>query len=295
MSKLLRNGIPRTEDGKVDFSWKNHYGFTGFIVLCGFLFPPLAVAVRFGIGKDFFINVILTCCAIIPGHIHNWFIQNIRNNDTKNRTPKWAIRYGLVDDRPAKKLAKKRQWTGRFNDRVPPSQRVVYDDEGNAHVVEEEVVEERSEMLAPWNIHAGGDGVREHKTGLVEPDQWINEDPEQPSRRYAEVQGQPKPSRFARLRYRNHDDTDETDHSSAQRQRRYSSSHSSTRSSTSSLSVVTPEDPTRSSFAASHARRASSGNAGHDRYKSDAYRAAPAIPTTSSNPRRNDDIFAHEF
>lgn len=100
------------------------------IIIFGFLFPPLAVAVRFGIGKDFFINLVLTICGYIPGHGHNFFIQNIRDNTNAKRTPKWAIRYGLVDDSHAKKQAKSRQWTGRYNDTLP--ERTQYDDDGNA-------------------------------------------------------------------------------------------------------------------------------------------------------------------
>ncbi|KIS68566.1 uncharacterized protein UMAG_03139 [Mycosarcoma maydis] len=287
MSKILRNGIPRTEDGKIDFSWKNHYGFTGFIVLLGFLFPPLAVAIRFGIGKDFFINVLLTICGIIPGHIHNWFIQNIRNNDTKARTPKWAIRYGLVDDRPSKKLAKKRQWTGRFNDRLPPSQAMVYDDQGNAHIVEE-VEERRGGLTAPWNVYAGDQGVKNHKTGLVEPDQWINEDPQQPRMEYGEMQKQTraKQSKLARFRHRRSANAEEMDPSThSHSARRLSSSQSST----SSVSIATPENPTRSLFGPHR-----SGES--DGFKSNSYpSAAPAISNTTKTSRRDHDIFAHEF
>lgn len=36
----------------------------------GWLLPPLAVVVRFGVGRDFFINVILTICGYFPGHAH---------------------------------------------------------------------------------------------------------------------------------------------------------------------------------------------------------------------------------
>lgn len=108
---------------------KKHHGFTGLIILFGFLFPPLAVAARFGIGKDFFINLILTICGYFPGHGHNFFIQNIRDNRNKNRTPKWAVRYGLVDDSHVKKQQKKRQWVGRYNDQAPT--RVMYDEDGN--------------------------------------------------------------------------------------------------------------------------------------------------------------------
>lgn len=284
MSKLLRNGIPRKEDGKIDFSWKNHYGFTGLIVVLGFLFPPLAVATRFGIGRDFFINVLLTCCAIIPGHLHNWFIQNVRNNDTKARTPKWAIRYGLVDDRPAKKLQKKRAWTGRFNDRLPPSQRVVYDDEGNAHVVEEEVVEAHDDVTAPWNVHSTAP-VREQRTGLVEPDQWINKDPSQSKMSYDHPTPAKPQSRFSRFTGRGHRQTDsmgEGDWTQAQDHSRRRSSVSST---TSSLSVTTPEDPYRSTFPS----RRMSGRS--DAGKEDAFGAAPSVVRRE----REDDIFDHQF
>ena len=274
MSRLLRNCIPRTEDGKIDFSWKNHYGFTGLIVLLGFLFPPLAVAIRFGIGKDFFINVLLTLCGIIPGHIHNWFIQNVRNNDTKARTPKWAIRYGLVDDRPAKKLQKKRAWTGRFNDRLPPSQRVVYDDEGNAHVVEE--VDVREDTTAPWNVHAVG-GVQEHRTDLIEPDQWINEDPSQPKINYDHTSAAAKPSKLARFKRSKDTPASVGDHHAWVDDRHRRSSMASSASSTSG--AITPEDPTRGSFAPS------------------AYSTStkPHTETTAPVRRREDDIFAHEF
>lgn len=48
---------------------RKHHGFTFVIMICGFLLPPLAVAIRFGIGKDFFINIICTLCGYIPGHV----------------------------------------------------------------------------------------------------------------------------------------------------------------------------------------------------------------------------------
>ena len=40
-----------------------------FIVLFSILVPPLAVFIRFGIGTDFFINVLLTVAGYIPGHV----------------------------------------------------------------------------------------------------------------------------------------------------------------------------------------------------------------------------------
>lgn len=58
-----------------------------FIILFSILVPPMAVFIRFGIGKDFFINVLCTIAGYIPGHVcasgsvctdyqlHNFFLQ----------------------------------------------------------------------------------------------------------------------------------------------------------------------------------------------------------------------------
>jgi len=83
--------------------------------------PPLAVAARFGIGKDFFVNSVLTLCGYIPGHVHNFYIQNIRNNKSDRRTPKWAQKYGLVDMTALERRRKRTRWTNRYNDRAPRS------------------------------------------------------------------------------------------------------------------------------------------------------------------------------
>lgn len=48
---------------------RRHHGFQFLIVLFSILVPPLAVFIRFGIGKDFFINVILSILGYIPGHV----------------------------------------------------------------------------------------------------------------------------------------------------------------------------------------------------------------------------------
>jgi len=87
----------------------------------GTLFPPLAVAARFGIGKDFWLNLLLTICGYFPGHGHNFYIQNVRNNKNHTRTPKWVQRYGLVDTSEIKRKERKNQWATRYNDRLPQS------------------------------------------------------------------------------------------------------------------------------------------------------------------------------
>ncbi|KAG1884601.1 hypothetical protein F4604DRAFT_182381 [Suillus subluteus] len=87
----------------------------------GTLFPPLAVAARFGIGKDFWLNLLLTICEYISGHVHNFYIQNVRNNKNHRRTPKWIERYGLVDTSTIRRHEQRSQWAGRYNDRNPNS------------------------------------------------------------------------------------------------------------------------------------------------------------------------------
>ncbi|KDR81614.1 hypothetical protein GALMADRAFT_89750 [Galerina marginata CBS 339.88] len=106
---------------KIELKPKRHHGYAVFLFIMGTVFPPLAVAARFGIGKDFWLNLLLTICGYIPGHVHNFYIQNIRNNKTHARTPKWAQRYGLIDTSEIKRKERKSQWATRYNDRLPAS------------------------------------------------------------------------------------------------------------------------------------------------------------------------------
>lgn len=39
-------------------------------ILCAVFFPPLGVFLQVGIGKDFWINILLTLLGYIPGIIH---------------------------------------------------------------------------------------------------------------------------------------------------------------------------------------------------------------------------------
>ncbi|KAJ4000779.1 hypothetical protein F5050DRAFT_331306 [Lentinula boryana] len=106
---------------KISLKPKRRHGFSVLLFILGTLLPPLAVAARFGIGTDFFINTFLTICGYIPGHAHNFYIQNIRNNKNHARTPKWAQRYGLVDTSEIRRKERKSQWANRYQDRLPHS------------------------------------------------------------------------------------------------------------------------------------------------------------------------------
>ncbi|KAI0724018.1 hypothetical protein C8T65DRAFT_564521 [Cerioporus squamosus] len=111
----------RVRSFNVDLTPRRHHGYAVLLFIFGTLFPPLAVAARFGIGSDFWLNLVLTICGYIPGHVHNFYIQNIRNNKTHRRTPKWVQKYGLVDTSEIKRKERRSQWAHRYNDRLPRS------------------------------------------------------------------------------------------------------------------------------------------------------------------------------
>ncbi|KAI0664608.1 hypothetical protein C8Q70DRAFT_3012 [Cubamyces menziesii] len=113
--------VDRVRTYNVDLTPRKHHGYAVLLFIFGTLFPPLAVAARFGIGSDFWINVVLTICGYIPGHVHNFYIQNIRNNKNHRRTPKWIQKYGLVDTSEIKRKERRSQWANRYNERLPRS------------------------------------------------------------------------------------------------------------------------------------------------------------------------------
>jgi len=39
-------------------------------IICAVLLPPLGVFLQVGIGKHFWINIILTLCGYLPGIVH---------------------------------------------------------------------------------------------------------------------------------------------------------------------------------------------------------------------------------
>jgi len=55
---------------------------------------------------------------MLTGKPHN---QNIRNNKSDRRTPKWAQKYGLVDMTALERRRKRAQWANRYKDRAPRS------------------------------------------------------------------------------------------------------------------------------------------------------------------------------
>ncbi|KAI0673005.1 hypothetical protein C8Q78DRAFT_692940 [Trametes maxima] len=113
--------VDRVQSFNVDLTPRKHHGYAVLLFIFGTLFPPLAVAARFGVGSDFWLNLVLTICGYIPGHVHNFYIQNIRNNKNHRRTPKWIQKYGLVDTAEIKRKERRSQWANRYNERLPHS------------------------------------------------------------------------------------------------------------------------------------------------------------------------------
>ncbi|GAA5884249.1 hypothetical protein JCM16303_002425 [Sporobolomyces ruberrimus] len=113
VKKRLAGAKGATKGGKL--RPKRSHFFYALIVVCGWLLPPLAILVRFGIGFDFFLNILLTICGYFPGHGHNFYCQNIRNNKTKARTPRWAVRAGLVEVKDPR--GGRHQWAHRYDER----------------------------------------------------------------------------------------------------------------------------------------------------------------------------------
>ncbi|KAF8507338.1 hypothetical protein BU17DRAFT_78139 [Hysterangium stoloniferum] len=142
---------------KVDLKPKKYHGYAFVLFIFGTIFPPLAVAARFGIGGDFWLNLVLTICGYIPGHVHNFYIQNIRNNKNNRRTPKWASRYGLVDTSEIERKKRKSQWATRYADRLPQSTHEGRDvEEGqiaaaSAETLSEPAASSQSRADALWN------------------------------------------------------------------------------------------------------------------------------------------------
>ncbi|WAR63219.1 hypothetical protein PtB15_18B301 [Puccinia triticina] len=99
------------------------HGFYVLVMVVGWVLPPVAVLLRFGFGTDFLLNILLTLCGYIPGHGHNFYLQNIRNNENQKRTPKWATKAGLVKDHSAARRAKTHQTV-----HIPSSSRGAQDD-----------------------------------------------------------------------------------------------------------------------------------------------------------------------
>ncbi|GAA6023708.1 hypothetical protein JCM10207_008757 [Rhodosporidiobolus poonsookiae] len=132
MEAALNKKLSKVPRSRAQLKPDRSHFFYGLIVVLGWLCPPIAILVRFGIGLDFFINIILTICGYIPGHAHNFYCQNVRNNKTKARTPRWAIRAGLIkieDNRSGR-----HQWAHRYDERVSgaPSGRYAGDNDSVA-------------------------------------------------------------------------------------------------------------------------------------------------------------------
>ncbi|GAA5868440.1 hypothetical protein JCM8547_006276 [Rhodosporidiobolus lusitaniae] len=182
----INSRIPKS---RKDLKPKRSHFFYGLIVVLGWLCPPVAILVRFGIGWDFFLNIILTICGYIPGHGHNFYCQNVRNNATKARTPRWAVRAGLVEVED--KRGGRHQWANRYDERIAGAPSGRYDGDeasiaGSWDGRGEEPArggrrlnkpKKQHHGLAPWDnvveddeVEGGPDGLYRSESRLSVPD-----------------------------------------------------------------------------------------------------------------------------
>ena len=94
--------------------------------------------------------------------MHNFYIQNIRNNKNHRRTPKWAQRYGLVDTETIKRKERRSQWANRYEERLARS----------AH--EDQAVEDGQNQGAP-SIISSTDSVAPRR-GADDGELWSAQD-----------------------------------------------------------------------------------------------------------------------
>ncbi|BGP13932.1 hypothetical protein JCM10213v2_001870 [Rhodosporidiobolus nylandii] len=114
MGDFVNSKLSKIPKSRADLKPKRSHGFYVLIVVLGWLCPPIAILVRFGIGFDFFLNILLTICGYIPAS--SVYCQSVRNNKTKARTPRWAIRAGLVEIEDNR--AGRHQWAHRYDERI---------------------------------------------------------------------------------------------------------------------------------------------------------------------------------
>ncbi|KAL4401887.1 hypothetical protein ACI68E_001538 [Malassezia pachydermatis] len=106
----------------------------------------------------------MTIAGYIPGHLHNFFVQRIRDNSRReDRTPKWLRKLGVIEGHHG--VAKNRKWADRYLRHY--SRPVQYDEEGRAYYLDMD--EEGQETVEPVPADA-----------LVEPDRYFNENRRRP-------------------------------------------------------------------------------------------------------------------
>jgi hypothetical protein len=90
--------------------------------------------------------------------ISSFYCQNIRNNTNRARTPKWALKAGLIDTTDRERRLRKNQWSKRFDERNAQSahvgQALEEGEEGDNYVPvseQEQERERRREHEGLWN------------------------------------------------------------------------------------------------------------------------------------------------
>ncbi|KAK1920592.1 hypothetical protein DB88DRAFT_520587 [Papiliotrema laurentii] len=133
----------------------------------------IAASIRYRV--DFFINVILTSFGYLPGHIHNFYCQNVRNNTNQGRTPKWALKSRIWSTRTTETAGRARiNGPSALTSAMPTlphvGQSLEEGEEGENYVPVSEAERERErrrERGGLWNENEMQSTAARHETGTT--------------------------------------------------------------------------------------------------------------------------------
>lgn len=115
---------------------------------------------------------------VAADQVHNFFIQRVRRNESKERNPVWVERYKLTDPNRRARIESGRRWAERYTGYSRPVQ---YDEDGNEIYLDEEdewfdlppalAARQRLQRMRT------GEAPPEPRSELVEQEDFYNRDP----------------------------------------------------------------------------------------------------------------------
>ena len=132
--------------------------------------------------------------SLFPGHCHNFYLQNIRNNKNHRRTPQWAQRHGLVDTSSIKRKERRSEWANRYEER-------------NAHSTFENRPVEDGQIPDAVSLNSATDSTAPPRRRVGDGELWNAQEEQY----YGESNGSTSERRSSRWHYpANFDDADPT-------------------------------------------------------------------------------------
>ena len=115
---------------------------------------------------------------VTTDQVHNFFIQRVRRNESKERNPVWVERYKLTDPDRRARLESSRRWAQRYTGYSRPVQ---FDEEGNEVFLDEEDdgFDMHPALAARQRLQRArtGEAPPQQQSDLVEQEEFYNRDP----------------------------------------------------------------------------------------------------------------------